>query len=83
MQIHTIPALLRNAFTGSCQKNLHQDAHIFIFTIDCTHISTLFTPIPSLIPTVLISAGTELTLFLVAGTVLGFGFSVRMMLIIR
>ena len=32
---------------------------------------------------VLVSAGTELTLFLVAGTVLGFGFSVRMMLITR
>ena len=30
---------------------------------------------------VLVSAGTELTLFLVAGTVLCFGFSVRMMLI--
>ena len=30
---------------------------------------------------VLVSAGTELTLFLVAGTVLGFGFSVRIMLI--
>ena len=30
---------------------------------------------------VLVSAGTELTLFLVAGTVLWFGFSVRMMLI--
>ena len=31
--------------------------------------------------TVLVLAGTELTLFLVAGTVLCFGFSVRMMLI--
>ena len=30
---------------------------------------------------VLVLAGTELTLFLVAGTVLCFGFSVRMMLI--
>ena len=30
---------------------------------------------------VLVSAGTELTFFLVAGTVLCFGFSVRMMLI--
>ena len=30
---------------------------------------------------VLVSAGIELTLFLVAGTVLGFGFSVRIMLI--
>ena len=30
---------------------------------------------------VLGSAGTELTLFLVAGTVLGFGFGVRTMLI--
>ena len=30
---------------------------------------------------VLVSAGTELTPFLVVGTVLGFGFSVRMMLI--
>ena len=30
---------------------------------------------------VLVSAGTELTLFLVAGIVLCFGFSVRMMLI--
>ena len=32
---------------------------------------------------VLVSAGTELTFFLVAGTVLCFGFSVRMMLITR
>ena len=32
-------------------------------------------------PLVLVSAGTELILFLVAGTALGFGFSVRMMLI--
>ena len=32
-------------------------------------------------PSVLVSAGTELTLFLVAGIVLRFGFSVRMMLI--
>ena len=32
---------------------------------------------------VLVSTGTELTLFLVAGTVLGFGFSVRMILITR
>ena len=32
-------------------------------------------------PSVLVSAGTELTLFLVAGTVLCFGFSVRIMLI--
>ena len=30
---------------------------------------------------VLVLAGTELTLFLVVGTVLGFGFSVRIMLI--
>ena len=30
---------------------------------------------------VLVLAGTELTFFLVAGTVLWFGFSVRMMLI--
>ena len=32
---------------------------------------------------ILVLAGTELTLFLVAGTVLCFGFSVRMMLITR
>ena len=32
---------------------------------------------------VLVSAGTELTLFLVAGTVLCLGFSVRMMLLTR
>ena len=38
-------------------------------------------PCPELL--VLVSAGTELTLFLVAGTVLCFGFSVRMMLITR
>lgn len=50
MQINTMPALLRNAFTGCSQKNLHQDAHVFIFTIDCTDISTLFSPIPFFIP---------------------------------
>ena len=32
-------------------------------------------------PSVLVSAGTELIFFLVAGTVLCFGFSVRIMLI--
>ena len=36
----------------------------------------------SFLPCVLVSAGTELTLFLVAGTVLCFGFSVRRMMLI-
>ena len=44
--------------------------------------SHMLRPTPTLWP-VLVSAGTELTLFLVAGTVLCFGFSVRIMLITR
>ena len=44
----------------------------------------LMTPVPNFqCYGVLVSAGTELTLFLVAGTVLWFGFSVRIMLIAR
>ena len=39
--------------------------------------------LPREVVDVLVSAGTELTLFLVAGTVLCFGFSVRIMLITR
>ena len=60
---------------------------------DCEHVPSrahepmgLSTPmLPDVRPlnfaSVLVSAGTELTLFLVGGTVLCFGFSVRIMLI--
>ena len=66
-------------FCGFCGSSLQA---ICLVLLECTDfVLMLLEDMNILFQVVLVSAGTELTFFLVAGTMLCFGFSVRMMLI--